>query len=180
MSNPRLFFKEKHSKVASAAPETTQERQMSRLEATRALEQRRAREARYERERWARKRSKFNIDRSRLGKLRRTLDGVVYDSAAERDYAAQLEHQKKMGIILSYRRQVPFVLKVNGTKICTHYVDFTVLAKNGVECVREVKGHETEVWKLKHKLFEACYPDIPYVVVNSGLMRKRLSIGGKV
>lgn len=125
-------------------------------------------------------RSKYGVDRSRLGKLRRTLDGIVFDSAAERDYAAQLEHQKKLGIIVAYQRQFPFELTSHGKKICTHYVDFLVYQANEGESVHEVKGHETDLWKIKRKLFEACYPEIPYIVVKPKLMRKKLSIGGKV
>jgi hypothetical protein len=119
----------------------------------------------------ARKRSKYNVDRSALGKLRRTLDGVVYDSAAERDYAAELEHAKRLGIIADVLRQVRFSLFAwspdteYGTVVCDHIVDFVVVNNDGTKEIREVKGVATDSWRIKRKLFEQNYPRIPYVVI---------------
>ena len=119
-----------------------------------------------------RKRSKYNVDRSAVGKLRRTLDGVCYDSAAERDYAAVLAHAKRIGVIKNYERQVRFTFIVNGVTICSHIVDFVIVNPEGSQECREVKGVETAVWKMKRKLFEALYPDIKYVVVKPTRAKK--------
>ena len=48
------------------------------------------------------RRSKFNVRTDMAGKLRRTLDGVVYDSAAERYYAAQLTLEHNTGCIMEW------------------------------------------------------------------------------
>lgn len=111
------------------------------------------------------KRSKFGVDQSTLGKVRRTLDGVVYDSAFERDYASKLAHQKKLGIILDYKRQVSVRLEVAGKLICTHVVDFVITTADGKDEVRECKGVQMPDWKIKRKLFEALFPGTPYIVV---------------
>jgi hypothetical protein len=44
-------------------------------------------------------------------------------------------------------------------------VDFVVTHADGHEEWIEVKGFETPIWKLKKKLFEACYPNRKLVVV---------------
>ena len=54
---------------------------------------------------------------------------------------------------------------VNGIRITTHKVDFLVMTKKGKLEVNETKGFPTPEWNLKRKLFEALYPDIPYIVV---------------
>ena len=112
----------------------------------------------------SKKRSKYNVDLSRLGKLARTCDGIVFDSKAERDYYAQLMLMLKTRTILGVERQVKFDLIIGAKLICRHIVDFVVIDKAG-RSVHEVKGMETAVWRLKKKLFEALYPAIPYVVI---------------
>ena len=111
-----------------------------------------------------RKRSKYNVDLSRLGKLARTCDGIVFDSKAERDYYAQLMLLLKTRTILGVDRQVKYELRVEGKLICKHIVDFVVIDRGG-RSVHEVKGMETAVWRLKKKLFEALYPAVPYIVI---------------
>ena len=113
------------------------------------------------------KRSKYGVRQDVAGKLRRTLNGKVYDSAAERDHAANLEVRKKCGEITAYREQVPFRLLVNGKTIGFHYVDFLIYHDDKGEWVEEVKGHETELWKWKRAHFEAQYPEIPYRVIKA-------------
>lgn len=57
------------------------------------------------------------------------------------------------------------ILYVNGKKVTTHVIDWQIIHEDGHEEVWEFKGMETNVWRLKHKLFEALYPDIPYVII---------------
>jgi Protein of unknown function (DUF1064) len=103
------------------------------------------------------KRSKYNVDRSAKGKAKRTLDGVVYDSVAESEYAGLLRNSIKCGLIHSVERQVPIRLEVNGHVIAKLVIDFHVRYPNGRTELIEVKGHETAVYKLKRKLFRAIY-----------------------
>lgn len=118
-----------------------------------------------------RKRSKYGVRTDVVGKLRRTLDGRVYASAAERDHAAKLELDRKTGRILSWKPQVPFSLRVNGKLICVHIVDFVVVENSGDQRVDEVKGCATEVWRMKRRLLEALNPWIPYNVIPARSVR---------
>lgn len=96
---------------------------------------------------------------------------------------------RQKGEIFDFKIQVPYALDVNGQTICTHIVDFFVervvvvdnfkAKKNGLKNeaigdglsqlhffeIHEVKGFATDVWRIKLKLFKACYPDIKYIVV---------------
>jgi hypothetical protein len=82
---------------------------------------------------------------------------------------------QKAGEIRSYRTQVKYDLNVNDRHVTTHIVDFLVettrpdhsYTSNTVYEmeVREYKGFATEPWEIKHRLFEALYPQIPYIVV---------------
>jgi len=61
--------------------------------------------------------------------------------------------------------QKTFTFYVNDIKVTSHRVDFLVTYKDGSQKVYEFKGFERPEWRIKHKLFEALYPEIPYIVV---------------
>jgi hypothetical protein len=92
-----------------------------------------------------------------------------YHSKLEAAYAQELDLRIKAGEIKGWTPQVKISLDVNGFHITNYYVDFLVIYKNGDKELVEVKGFETEVWRLKRLLLEATYlvdnPDIRYVVV---------------
>jgi hypothetical protein len=67
--------------------------------------------------------------------------------------------------IAGYKLQVPYEYVINKIKICSHIVDFVVTRLDGEIEVHEVKGFETKDWRIKHKLFIALYPNIPYVII---------------
>jgi hypothetical protein len=93
-----------------------------------------------------------------------TVDGVTYDSKGESLLAMEIDMLITTGQLVRMRRQVSMPLRVDGKLICTHRVDFMVeLPGGGIE-VWEFKGFETPEWKLKRKLFEVCFPSIPYRV----------------
>lgn len=99
-------------------------------------------------------------------KEERTFMGRVYHSKAEAHYAARLDLERKAGKIHAWDSQRPLPIIVAGVHICTVLVDFAVVDKSGTRFI-EVKGHETEVYKLKKKLLLACYPGIRYEVVKA-------------
>lgn len=80
---------------------------------------------------------------------------------------------QKEGKIRNLLCQPVYDLWVKGELICTHEPDFDydVRIENGewLPEVLEVKGDwagsRLPVWKIKHKLFCACYPEIKYKVV---------------
>ena len=94
----------------------------------------------------------------------RCLSGHQHDSRGEAQYCNILLWAKKARQIKDYAIQVTFDLKVNDKLICRHRVDFLVYYKGNQREVREFKGYGSEVWQIKKKLFEACYPEIPYLI----------------
>lgn len=85
--------------------------------------------------------------------------GIVYHSKLEAGYAQFLDLLLKGKKIKSWTRQIPIELDVNGFHIARYYVDFQVNhLDNTIEYV-ETKGFETEIFRLKRKLFEALYDD---------------------
>jgi len=89
----------------------------------------------------------------------------LHDSIGEADYCNELEYLRRAGEIKSYKTQVTYQLEVNGHKICEHRPDFLVTELDGTQAVHEYKGLRTAVFNLKHKLFQACYPEIPYYII---------------
>jgi len=75
-------------------------------------------------------------------------------------YCDTLAEREERGEIAAFRSQVVYELGV-----CIHKVDFEVVNADGHVEVHEVKGPETKVWRLKRKMFEERYPEIPYVVI---------------
>jgi len=94
--------------------------------------------------------------------------GHQHDSIFEADYCNSLQILEKAGEIESFKIYPRFELKIGETHVCDHYPDFLVFKKDGTSEVHETKGPQGEVWRLKKKLFEACYPDIPYHIILDG------------
>lgn len=61
--------------------------------------------------------------------------------------------------MLEWRAQVPVPLEVNGVRICSYVVDFVVWYSAERVEYHEIKGFETQIWKIKEKFFRALYPD---------------------
>lgn len=95
-------------------------------------------------------------------KADRIYNGHVYHSKAEAKQAAELDLLMKCGEIVGWERQLAFPLRVRGEYICTMVIDFKVYPRRGQFYLLEVKGHETELYRLKRKLLKACYPGIDF------------------
>ena len=83
----------------------------------------------------------------------------------ERNYCDQLEMLKKNGDIKDVEYGKKYELRVNGKLIGCHKPDFTVTTNKETKEVHETKGMETVDWHLRKNLFEAIYPEIPYIVI---------------
>jgi hypothetical protein len=79
-----------------------------------------------------------------------------YASKRESEYAAALQLQKQSGVVLDWLEQVPVRLP-GGTK---YVVDFMVIARDGSVKFVEVKGMQTQVWRLKMRQLEELRPEI--------------------
>lgn len=85
-----------------------------------------------------------------------TVDGIVFDSAWEAKRYSTLKVMEKSGDIQDLELQVPFVLEVNGVKVCTYKADF-VYQQEGAKVVEDAKGVKTPEYNLKKKLMKAVY-----------------------
>ncbi len=86
-----------------------------------------------------------------------------HDSKFEAGKAWELEMLKKAGEIKDFEEQKVLDLVVNGYVVCTYKIDFIIHHLDGVTEYCETKGYATDTWKLKWKLFEALYGDLPDV-----------------
>lgn len=81
-------------------------------------------------------------------------DGIKFSSKRERDYYHQLKHQQKSGDVVFFLRQIPISLPGNSKYVC----DFEVFYSDGTVAFIDVKGVETENFRLKKRQVEDLYP----------------------
>jgi hypothetical protein len=96
----------------------------------------------------------------------RCLQGHTHRSRFEAGHCNALRERQRRREFYAYVVERKWPLVVNAVHICDHYPDFTLLDKAGnVLAVEEAKGFATAEWRIKAKLFEACYPQVPYRVI---------------
>ena len=107
--------------------------------------------------------------KTKWGNIKTEFQGEIYDSKKEADYAMHLEIAKKASKkserVLSWKRQIPFKISINGQHICTYLADFEVKYADGrTEYVdtkpldkRRNKFLTTDVYRLKKKMVFAQY-----------------------
>lgn len=99
--------------------------------------------------------------RSKYGNLKTEYNGYVYMSKKEANYAQELDFLMKAknpkDRVVSFERQVPFQIIMNGVKIAKYLCDFKVLYADGHTEIIDVKGVRTNTYTLKKKLVEAQY-----------------------
>lgn len=100
------------------------------------------------------------------------INGITFDSKMEADYYSNLLIQLEIGRIKDLELQPEYELlpkfKKNGKSYRkTSYVaDFKYYDnKLEKEVIVDVKGMETPVFKLKHKIFEYMYPNLELEIV---------------
>jgi hypothetical protein len=101
---------------------------------------------------------------SKYGSKKVELDGHVFDSKIESKYYQQLKWLEANKQILFFRLQPRFLLQEafqkdgkNFRKI-EYVADFEIHNLDGSIEIVDVKGMETEAFKIKRKLFEKKYP----------------------
>jgi hypothetical protein len=82
------------------------------------------------------------------------VDGIRFDSSKEARFFSTLKLLKRSGEVLFFLRQVPIHLP-GKTKLV---IDFVVFYADGTVEFIDVKGFETEVFKLKKRQVEELYP----------------------
>lgn len=106
------------------------------------------------------------------------IDGIKFDSKAEGEYYLHLKQQVSERQILGFERQKRMLLQegfsVEGVKgkirPIFYVVDFIIAENDGTLTYVDVKGMETDVFKLKKKLFMKRY--------NTALMKVKKTKGG--
>jgi hypothetical protein len=96
-------------------------------------------------------RSKFNVG----GREGRSLDGYVFDSAAERDRYAELLILERVGVITKLELQPRFEIipkTVKGTRAHHYTADFRYV-EDGVCVIEDVKGVKTKDYILRRDIF---------------------------
>ena len=107
------------------------------------------------------------------------IDGIVFDSKREAAAYQNFRALKRCGAIKELLIQEPFTLfasevgeYVNASgqqypavSVGKYIADFVVIEKDGTVRVYDAKGVQTPVYKLKKKLFEACYPHLRIVEI---------------
>lgn len=81
-------------------------------------------------------------------------NGIKFASKRERHWYNILKMQQKNGEVLFFLRQVPIDLP----GITTYRVDFVVFYANNDIAFLDVKGVETEIFKMKKRQVEEIYP----------------------
>lgn len=102
----------------------------------------------------------------RIRAVKKEVDGITFDSTMEANYYEYLKAEQAKGKILYFKLQPEYQLldgyekygrKIRGIK---YIADFLVVYADDTELVIDVKGRETDDFKLKRKLFDAKYPDL--------------------
>lgn len=129
-----------------------------------------------------RKTSKYHVDITEEGKKKRTYKGTTYDSLTELKFLQEfIEPKLESGEILSYERQVEYVLQdkfkyKDKTILPIKYrSDFNVVWSDGTLQVFDVKGNPDSMSLLKRKMMWAKYPE-----TNLTFICRNLKYGGWV
>lgn len=98
------------------------------------------------------------------------VEDYVFDSLQESKRYKELKLLLRAGQISNLELQPHFLLqdsfKKNGTtyRKIEYIADFKYI-ENGKTIVEDVKGIQTDVFKLKHKLFEKKYPELELRII---------------
>ena len=104
-------------------------------------------------------------NKSKYNNIKTVVDNIEFDSRKEADFYCQLKLLKRAGEIRDFGLQPRYELqptfKKDGTtyRSITYVADFVVVNNDGTTDVIDIKGVETQVFKIKQKLFEYKYPD---------------------
>jgi hypothetical protein len=111
--------------------------------------------------------SKYNVDNSELGKLARTVDGILFDSKDEAVRYCELVLLKTAGHIKKFGLQPSFELDAGMKYTADFWVEYFDKHIEYEEC----KGVWTEAAKIRVKLFKQKYPDKILKIIHKGVAK---------
>lgn len=95
--------------------------------------------------------------KSKYGNVRTEVDGEKFDSKREANRYLSLKAREDAKEISGLRLQVKYPLIVKDKKVCDYIADFVYHDAHGDLITEDCKGFRTAIYRLKKKLFEACY-----------------------
>lgn len=107
---------------------------------------------------------------SKYNNKKTQIDMYVFDSTKEAKRYKELKLLERAGEINNLELQPHFLLQESFRKNDKTYrkieyvADFKYI-ENGKTIVEDVKGLQTDVFKIKHKLFEKKYPDLELRII---------------
>jgi hypothetical protein len=102
---------------------------------------------------------------SKMKNIRTEVMGHKFHSKTEAGRFIELHDKYQKGLIFDLELQPRFAIVVNGKHICYYIADFLYKDKKNQIIVEDVKGRKTDVYKLKAKLFRACWPELRFFEV---------------
>ena len=109
--------------------------------------------------------------RSKYGNRKTEIDGIVFDSLAESKRYADLKLLQAAGEISGLKVHPKYILQEafdhHGIheRAITYEGDFEYYSSEGIIVCEDVKGVQTESFKIKRKLFVKKYPYICFVII---------------
>ena len=101
------------------------------------------------------KKSKYNNKKTRV-------DGILFDSQKEANYYIGLKILTACGEIRGFGIQMRIVIAEGdeNTRATEYLPDFVIFNKDGTYRIVDVKGMQTDVFKLKMKMLKEKYPKL--------------------
>lgn len=103
--------------------------------------------------------------------VKHEVDGIVFDSKKEAHFYQELKLRRAAGDIRDFTCQPVYEL-LPATKTqwktyrrLTYRADFQITHNDGTTEIVDVKGFQTEVFKVKEKLFAAKYPHLKLTII---------------
>ena len=106
-----------------------------------------------------------NKGKNKYNSRKTKYNGRYYHSGLEAKYAQDLDWRKKAGEIKEITPQFKIAIRVNDQHITNYYMDFKVILIDGTIEMHEVKGMETDLWRIKWRLSIALYPEWRFVLI---------------
>lgn len=114
---------------------------------------------------------------TKYNSVKTIIDGITFASKAEANRYQELRLLERAGAISELELQPRYILQDaftrKGKKVqaITYIADFRYIEK-GVVITHEVKGAETEAWKIKQKMFWHRYPHLELLVLYTRTAKK--------
>lgn len=105
------------------------------------------------------------VNRNKYNAKKTSYNGRRYHSALEAAYAQELDWRKKAGEIKEIIPQFKIDIRVSGKHITNYFMDFKVVLNDGKIEMQEVKGMETDLWKIKWRLAIALHPEWDFILI---------------